>query len=366
MLVSNYTWPYNEAMKENPRTIRCADLFAGIGGMRRGFEEHGFLTIYANDCDKRCKVTYEANFGEGTLDNREIQLVPSDEIPEVDIILAGFPCQPFSLVGKRLGFQDKRGNAFYELARVINDKKPKAILLENVQNIEVHNNRTTMEVIRDILENRLGYHMYYKVLNSRDFGLPQNRRRMYMVGFREDIPFVFPESPGEKLKLKDIMEKGEVEEKYYLSQRYLTGLEGHKERHNKKGHGFGFEILAPEQIANTLVVGNMGRERNLIIGKKLPDSYVLGADLSLKNDRGVRRLTVRECARLQGFPEEHTFPVPFTCAYKQLGNTVSVPVISAIAKQIRKALLETIEVTESEPYEKPGNARDRRTAYTAV
>lgn len=317
-----------------------ADLFAGIGGMRIGFERAGFNAVYSNDCDTRCKETYETNFGVGSLDCREIQDVASDEIPDVEIILAGFPCQPFSVIGKRMGFQDKRGNAFYELARVIKAKKPRVIVLENVQNIGWHDKGATMEIIKDVLENQLGYFMNYKILNSKDFGLPQNRKRMYMVGFIEPVNFSFPKESHQHLNVGDILERDGIEDKYYLTQKYLEGLQKHKERHRGRGHGFGFEVLSTEGVANALVVGNMGRERNLINDKVLQDSYEEGDDKALKRNReGIRRLTVRECARLQGFPDDYIFPVPFSVAYKQLGNAVSTSVAEAVAIQVREALL---------------------------
>lgn len=320
---------------------RVADLFAGIGGFRLGFQKAGYQVVYANDNNPWCKLTYEANFGLGSMDLRPIEDVPSEEIPDFEILLAGFPCQPFSIAGKRKGFLDKRGNAFFELVRIIKDKKPKVIVLENVKHIIGHNGGNTMETIRHILENELGYSMNYEVLNSKDFGVPQSRKRLYMVGFWKDTSFEFPEGHGKTVKVGDVLEKKDVDESYFLSQKYLEGLEKHKARHKAKGHGFGYEILDTDGIAHLLVVGNMGRERNLIQDKPRPNFYKPGMDKAkAKNEKGVRKLTDRECARLQGFGEKFKIPVPVSKAYAQFGNAVSVPVTFAVAKQINKTLKE--------------------------
>lgn len=326
---------------------RVADLFAGIGGFRTGFQRVGFDIVYSNDNDSWCKTTYEANFGIGSMDNRPIEDVPSDEIPEIDVILAGFPCQPFSMAGKRQGFADRRGGAFFELARIIRDKKPEVIVLENVQHIAKHNKGNTMEIIRNILENDLEYNMHYQILNSRNFGLPQDRKRMYMVGFKSNLPFDFVEGNGKTKKIKNILEKRKINDKYFLSQKYLEGLERHKRRHREKGHGFGYEIIDREGIAHPLVVGNMGRERNLIQDIPRESFYKLGMDKAdSRNARGVRKLTIRECARLQGFGEKFQFPVPVSKAYAQLGNAVSVPVVYEIAKRVKRTL-EKFEIAEA-------------------
>ena len=307
-----------------------------------GFRKAGFDNfVYSNDCDKWCKVTYDANFGEGALDNRLIEDVKLDEFPDVDIILAGFPCQPFSMAGKRKGFDDRRGHAFFNLANIIKYKKPRVIVLENVKNISSHDQGRTMETIRHTLENELGYHMHYKILNAKDYGVPQDRNRMYMVGFRDPVDFEFPEPVDLQLTIGDILEKKAVEDSYFLSQKYLEGLKKHKERHRAKGHGFGYEVLDNAGTAHALVVGNMGRERNLIQDIPRKDFYKEGDDKSsTKNSDGVRKVTARECARLQGFPEDYKSPVPISKAYAQFGNAVAVPVVYAVANQIKKCLSE--------------------------
>ncbi|MFA7685523.1 MAG: DNA (cytosine-5-)-methyltransferase [Candidatus Gracilibacteria bacterium] len=326
-------------MENDIRKWRFIDLFSGIGGFRLGFQKAGFKPVYSNDFDRWCKVTYEANFGEGTLDQRPIEAVGSEEIPKSEIILAGFPCQPFSMAGKQKGFNDKRGHAFFELARVIRDKQPEVIVLENVKHIVSHDKKRTFEIIKHTLENDLGYHMYYKVLNAKDYGLPQDRKRIYMVGFRDNVEFEFPQPLEIKPKIKDILDH-EVDESYFLSEKYLEGLEKHKERHRAKGQGFGFEVLDMDGIAHALVVGNMGRERNLIQDKPRKHFYKDGDDkATTKNEKGVRKLTEKECSRIQGFPENFKCPVCKTKAYAQFGNAVAVPVVYAVAMSIRKALL---------------------------
>jgi DNA (cytosine-5)-methyltransferase 1 len=317
------------------KKYKAIDLFAGIGGIRKGFEDAGFEVVYANEYDKYCCQTYRANFGE--IDERDIASVKSKEIPDFDVLLAGFPCQPFSMAGERKGFEDPRGNLFFEIARILRDKKPKALFLENVKHLLTHNKGKTFEVIKNILVTELGYRIKYRIYNSKDFGLPQNRERIYIVGFKEDAEFEFPEPPKRAVKLRDYLEKN-VDKKYYLSQRYYECLVRHKANHSAKGNGWGYRVLNPDGIANALVVGRMGRERNLIKDKLPEDHYKEGMDKAAKNSMGLRVLTVRECARLQGFPDNFQIPVSDNQAYKQFGNTVSIPVVKAIAREIKKVL----------------------------
>lgn len=322
--------------------LRAIDLFAGIGGIRLGFEKAGFQIVYSNDIDKYACQTYKENFGE--IDQRDISSVQSSEIPDFDVLLAGFPCQPFSMAGHQKGFQDPRGSMFFQLVRIIKEKKPKAFLLENVKNLKNHNKGETFKVILHYLQEELGYDVHYKVLNSKNFGLPQNRERIYIVGFRKPVEFEFPEGDQNSMaKITDILER-DVPEHYFLSEKYYEGLVKHKERHKAKGSGFGFEILKPNGIAFALVVGNMGRERNLIQDTPRESFYKEGDDKAIaRNYLGVRKLTLRECARLQGFPENFIIPSVRTHAYKQFGNTVSVPVIKEIAKKMKKYLLQNVK-----------------------
>lgn len=308
--------------------ITAIDLFAGIGGMRLGFEKAGFEIVYSNDIDRYACETYRANFGE--IDERDIRLVDPLSLPAFDVLLAGFPCQPFSLIGKRDGLDDPRGQLFNEVVRFLNIRQPRAFVLENVKNLIKHNKGETYKFIKSALENAgLGYSVSEQILDSRNFGVPQHRERVYIIGIKNPHKtFKFPErlSTSGDERLADILEKN-VPEKYYLSQKYYEGLMAHKERHIAKGSGFGCEILDPDGVSNTIVSGNMGRERNLI--KDRPNK---------KNRWGIRRLTAREYARLQGFPDSFLIPVSDTQAYKQLGNAVSVPVIKAVASELKKYL----------------------------
>jgi DNA (cytosine-5)-methyltransferase 1 len=311
------------------KNLKTIDLFAGIGGMRLGFEEVGFKTVYANDVDKYACKTYEANFGK--IDNRDLKTVSAREIPDFDILLAGFPCQPFSMIGKRDGLNDKRGEVFFEIIRILNERKPTAFLLENVKYLQKHGGGKTFELIENELkEAGDGYDVFSQVLDSKNFGVPQHRERIYIVGLKKTarLKFNFPQGIKSKARnnLKGILEK-KVPEKYYLSEKYYLGLLNHKKRHQQNGSGFGCEVLDTNRIANTIVCGNMGRERNLI--KDRPCK---------KNRWGVRRLTEREYARLQGFPDSFKIPVSMTQAYKQFGNAVTVPVIKEIAAVFKEIL----------------------------
>ncbi|PIY72380.1 DNA (cytosine-5-)-methyltransferase [Candidatus Roizmanbacteria bacterium CG_4_10_14_0_8_um_filter_33_9] len=322
------------------KKLIAIDLFAGIGGIRLGLEKAGFNVVFSSDIDAYCKQTFDQNHKEKLI-LKDIKEIDSSEIPEHDLLTGGFPCQPFSMAGHRRGFDDERGHLFFEIKRILKDKQPRAFLLENVKHLEKHNGGATFDRIKNILENELGYKVFYKILNSKNFGLAQSRPRIYIVGFKNhDIKFNFPDpltlTPP---PISTILEKGDIEDWYYLSQKYYEGLIKHKERHRKKGHGFGFNILETTDISYALVVGNMGRERNLIKDVVKPWFYKGGNQKSgIPNSDGVRRLTIKECSRLQGLPENFTFPVSKTQAYKQIGNSVAIPVVEAIAKVIKKAL----------------------------
>lgn len=335
----------SQPLQMKPSKIyRAIDLFAGIGGIRKGFEQafqERIKFVYSNDNNKPCCQTYRANFG--TIDNRDINEVGNNlsEIPDHDILLAGFPCQPFSIAGEKKGFEDKtRGTLFYTIAKILSVKRPAAFLLENVRHFKHHNGGRTWTTVKDVLENDLDYNVYDTVLNAKYFGVPQNRPRIFIAGFKEKIvAFNWPEQRGKPGKLKDFLETN-VEAKYYLGQQYLESLKKHRERHEALGHGFGYKILNPEtEVARTLVVGGMGKERNLIKNKPLPDCWKPGDDpLKKKNNEGVRKLIPREFARLQGFPDSFKIPVSDTQAYKQFANSVTVPVIKAIAKNMLNSL----------------------------
>ena len=315
--------------------LKAIDLFAGIGGIRQGFEDLGFKIVYSNDIDPHCAETYKANFDE--IDTRTIEKVPMKEIPDFDVLLGGFPCQSFSIAGQRKGFADTtRGTLFFHIEKILAEKKPKAFLLENVGHLLHHDKGSTFKVIRSVLEDKLGYDVHAKILNAKDFGVPQNRPRIYIVGFKNKTDFKFPKPTG-RVALKTILER-KADTKYYISQKYYEGLERHRKRHESKGNGFGYCVLKPDGIANTLVLGGMGRERNLIADKPIL-VWGSGKDkLKYKNKLGLRKLTIRECARLQGIKEDFVFPVSNTQAYRQIANSVAVPVVRAIAKEMKKYL----------------------------
>ena len=322
---------------------RSIDLFAGIGGIRLGFEQalgNDIKTVFVSEWDKKAVETYKANFDDQIDIAGDITEVNENDIPEHDILLAGFPCQAFSLAGHKKGFEDARGTLFFDVARIIKRHNPKVVFCENVKNLVNHDRGRTFKVIKEILEN-LGYVVFYKVLNSKDFGVPQNRERIYIVAFRKDIApktFEFPEKTDDTKVIKDIVEEHEVSPKYYLSTAYLESLKKHKERHASKGNGFGYEIRSTDSVAGAIVCGGMGRERNLIIDNRLtnftPVTHIKGEI----NREFVRKMTPREWARLQGFPNEFKFVVADTHLYKQFGNSVTVPVIRAIAEKIKRCL----------------------------
>ena len=255
-------------------------------------------------------------------------------------MLAGFPCQAFSVAGFKKGFDDIRGTLFFDIVRIAKYHKPKVIFCENVKNLVTHDNGKTFKRITEILK-KIGYKVYSEVINSKNFGVPQNRERVYIVAFRKNINssnFIFPIKKDDSKKIVDILEKKEVSPKYYLSDVYLECLRNHKQRHRLKGNGFGYEIRDKNEIARTLVCGGIGRERNLIVDKKLTNFNPVTNIKGKINREFIRKLTPREWARLQGFPDNFKLIVADTHLYKQLGNTVTVTVIEAIAENIKKIL----------------------------
>ena len=327
---------------------KSIDLFAGIGGIRLGFDRafgSDIKTVFISEWDKHAQQTYSANFTSNIEIAGDITLVSEQDIPQFDICLAGFPCQAFSLAGSKMGFEDNykgicRGTLFLDVARICEHHKPKVIFCENVKGLVIHDKGRTFKIICDTFE-KLGYTVYYKVLNSKDFGVPQNRERIYIVAFRNDVDstnFKFPEATNPNTKLKDIMEENPVPAKYYLSNTYLDTLVAHKARHAAKGNGFGYEIRDWNDVAGAIVCGGMGRERNLVVDFRqtdlTPTTHIKGEI----NKRGIRKMTPREWARLQSFPDDFILPLADTHLYKQLGNSVTVNVIEAIAKNIKQVL----------------------------
>ncbi len=331
---------------------RSIDLFAGIGGIRLGFDnafKDNIETVFVSEWDEFAQKTYKANYADPFGIAGDITKIDEKEIPAFDICLAGFPCQAFSIAGTggagRNGFSDSfkgqnRGNLFLEVVRICEYHKPKVIFCENVKGLVMHDHGRTFRVIRQAFRD-IGYQVFWKVLNSKDFGVPQNRERIYVVAFRDDLnigEFVFPTSAGQKKTIRDILEEAPIPSRYYLSDVYMQTLRNHRARHEAKGNGFGYEIRDLDGIAGTIVCGGMGRERNLVIDDRphsmVPETHIKGHI----NEENVRKLTPREWARLQGFPDDFKLELSDTHLYKQFGNSVTVNVIEAIAAQIKEVL----------------------------
>lgn len=327
---------------------KSIDLFAGIGGIRKGFEnafDDNISTVFVSEWDKYAQQTYALNFNDDFEISGDITKINEKDIPEFDICLAGFPCQAFSLAGKRMGFDDDykglcRGTLFQDVVRICEYHKPSVIFCENVKGLAIHDKGRTFKVIKRAFE-QIGYTVYDEILNSKDFGVPQNRERIYIVAFRNDIDssdFTFPKQTNSDTCIRDIMEEQEVSVKYYLSTVYVDTLKKHKARHQSKGNGFGYEIRDLDGKAGAIVCGGMGRERNLIIDKRLTNFVPVTHIKGEVNREGIRKMTPREWSRLQGFPEDFKLQLADTHLYKQLGNSVTVTVIEEIAKEIRKVL----------------------------
>ncbi|WP_439651224.1 DNA cytosine methyltransferase [Pontibacter harenae] len=321
------------------------DLFAGIGGFRIAMQSFGGKCVFTSEWDEQAKKTYEANFGEVpfgdiTQENTK-QFIPDG----FDVLCAGFPCQAFSIAGRRGGFEDTRGTLFFDVAEIIRRKQPKAIFLENVKGLMNHDKGRTLATILNVLRNDLGYYVPEpKVLNAKDFGVPQNRERIFIVGFRSDLgvtDFTYPKPAGKAVAFEAVKEVTVVSSKYYLSKQYLNTLIEHKRRHERKGNGFGYEIIPDTGIANAVVCGGMGRERNLVYDHRLEDFTPVTNIKGEVNQEGIRKMTPREWARLQGFPDTFMIPVADASAYKQFGNSVAVPAVTATAGEIVKRLLKS-------------------------
>ena len=316
------------------------DLFAGIGGMRMAFQNLNGRCAFSSEWDLHSQKTYFENFGEVPFG--DVTRISESTIPKHDILLAGFPCQAFSIAGFKGGFEDTRGTLFFDVARIIASRRPAAFLLENVKGLAAHDKGRTLKVILSTLENDLGYHVAVpQFVNAKNFGVPQNRERIILVGFKDRKSlerFNYPKPSKSNITVADIKEQEVVSVKYYLSTQYLRTLELHRERHESKGNGFGYQIIPDNGIANAIVVGGMGRERNLLIDKRLRNYTPVTNIKGSVNRSGIRKMTPREWARLQGFPDGFVIPVSDAQAYKQFGNSVAVPAIQAVGKQILKAL----------------------------
>lgn len=334
------------------KKYKSIDLFAGIGGIRLGFERafgENISTEFVSEWDANAQKTYRENFKDKFDIAGDITQIDENKVPEFDICLAGFPCQAFSLAGARKGFDDdykgmSRGTLFSDVVRICDKHNPKVIFCENVKGLQIHDKKKTYQIIKKALEQtgKYGYKVFEKVLNSKNFGVPQNRERIYIVAFRNDIApkeFQFPSPTDSTQTIKNIIETDTVSVKYYLSTTYINTLKAHKARHEAKGNGFGYEIRPMNGIAGAIVCGGMGRERNLIIDDRLTDFTPVTHIKGEVNREGIRKMTPREWARLQGFPEEYKLPVADVHLYKQFGNSVTVNVIEEIAKKIKEVLV---------------------------
>ncbi|MBN1968294.1 MAG: DNA (cytosine-5-)-methyltransferase [Candidatus Delongbacteria bacterium] len=310
--------------------FRFIDLFAGIGGIRIAYQKVGGKCVFSSEYNKFAKVTYEANFGE--IPFGDITKINEKNIPEHDILLAGFPCQPFSIagvskknsLGRKHGFLDEtQGNLFFDIARILEEKRPKAFMLENVKNLVAHDKGRTFEVIYNTLD-ELGYSVHFRVLDGKHF-VPQHRERIIIVGFDKRVfngkeNFKFPKLPEPTRTIGEILEPN-PDDKYTLSNKLWDYLQNYAEKHKAKGNGFGFGLTDLDSISRTISARY----------------YKDGSEILIpQNGKNPRRLTPRECARLQGFPDEFIIPVSDNQAYRQFGNSVVMPLMYAIAKQVIK------------------------------
>ena len=335
---------YNQP-KPGAGSFTFIDLFAGIGGMRAGFEQAGGSCVFTSEWNPYAKKTYLANFpGDDERFAGDITKVSTDEIPAHDVLVAGFPCQPFSIagvskknaLGRPHGFEcATQGTLFFDVARIIAAKRPKAFLLENVKNLLSHDRGNTFKVIRETLKTELGYQIDTRVIDAAHF-VPQHRERILIVGFREPVSFHFShlELPAARPRLSSILHpedgaeaaeapytsgpNAEVDPKYTLTDKLWAYLQAYAEKHRAAGNGFGFGLVDRNSTARTLSARY----------------YKDGSEILVSRGEGKnpRRLTPRECARLMGFPDTYKIPVSDTQAYKQFGNSVVIPVIAAVAK----------------------------------
>jgi DNA (cytosine-5)-methyltransferase 1 len=309
--------------------LKFIDLFCGIGGFRLGFESTGGECVFSSDWDRFSQQTYEANFGEKP--HGDIHELTVEDIPTHDVLCAGFPCQPFSIagvskklsLGRKHGFDDeKQGNLFFEIARILDHHRPAAFVLENVKNLKGHDKGRTFEIIYKTLTEELGYTVHDKIIDAQSL-VPQHRERIFLVGFREPQPFEWPNFPEHGPTLSSILED-KVDDKYTLSTHLWGYLQNYKKKHQAQGNGFGFGLFTGDGVARTLSARYYKDGSEILIsrgGRKNP-----------------RRLTPRECARLMGYPDTFKIPVSDTQAYRQFGNSVVMPVVKRIARSVSKPL----------------------------
>ena len=332
------------------------DLFAGIGGIRRGFDAIGGHCVFTSEWNKFAQQTYAANFRDNHPPHGDITTIGSDQIPDHDVLLAGFPCQPFSIagvskknsLGRKHGFLDEtQGTLFFDVARILKAKRPSAFLLENVKNLTSHDKGRTFQVILRTLTEELGYRVWHKVIDAQHF-VPQHRERIVIVGFRDDVPFSWDDLklPAKgSVRLRSILhpedgfEKPEVpytlgpdaivNGKYTLTDKLWQYLQGYAAKHKAAGNGFGFGLVTPDDVARTLSARYFKDGSEILV--------------SQGKTRNPRRLTPRECARLMGYGEDFRIPVSDTQAYKQFGNSVAVPVFEAVARIMQPHIQTLVE-----------------------
>lgn len=329
--------------------FRFIDLFAGIGGFRLAFDKAGGQCVFASEWNRHAAFTYETNFKHRPAG--DITKIPASEIPNHDVLTAGFPCQPFSIagvtkhnaLGSEHGFRHAtQGTLFFDVARVIETKQPKAFVLENVKNLLSHDKKRTFAVIRKTLEEELKYKIHCEVIDAKKV-VPQHRERIFIVGFRQDVDdstFKFPTFRGKAKTLREILDE-EVEPKYTLTNHLWTYLRNYAEKHKAKGNGFGCSVVDLDGTTRTLSARY----------------YKDGSEILIPQEgRNPRRLTPRECARLMGYPDTFRIEVSDTQAYRQFGNSVVVPVISGVAREVAKCLLNKANrklLEKDRPYQMP-------------
>jgi len=322
--------PEETIHKKTKHGFKTIDLFAGVGGIRLGFENAGFKTVFANDFEPQCKNTYDLNFKDSKLIVEDIRKLGIDDLPKFDFLLGGFPCQAFSIAGYRQGFNDgkDRGNLFFDIARILETRKPEGFLLENVKNLKSHDGGKTFTIIQKTLED-LGYHIKSKVLNSMEYGnIPQNRERIYIVGFKNknySQNFEFPNPVKLSIKITDLLEKNVPEKYYYNGKPLFEKLKNFIKEEGKVYQWRRQYVRENKSGVCPTLTANMGTG-----GHNVP---------IIKDKKGIRKLTPLECFRIQGFPEGYKLPdISDSSLYKQAGNSVSVPVIKAVAEQMMKTM----------------------------
>jgi len=316
---------FDQITLSSQKKYRAIDLFAGIGGIRLGFQKafgHQIEFVFSSEIDKYARITYENNFGD--IPHGDITKIDHQDIPSFDILLAGFPCQPFSHAGLKKGFDDIRGTLFFDITKIVELHRPKIVFLENVKGFRNHDKGNTFAVMKRTL-NELGYSVFAEVLNAKDFGVPQNRERIYIVAFLDKVDFSYPIPPKEKIKLGNILEKN-IDKKYTISDKLWAGHQRRKIEHKEKGNGFGYSLFNEKSEYTSTISARYYKDGSEI--------------LIAQKDNNPRKVTPREAARLQGFPEDFAIVVSDNQAYRQFGNSVAVPVITSVAKCVYNSLLE--------------------------